>query len=56
MNVDEWTSVEERKRLLGILKEGGPEALMKELKKVRAGYIVPPAGPQRLIGVSQWKK
>ena len=43
MNVDEWTSVEERKRLLGIFKEGGSEALMKELRKMKAGYIVPPA-------------
>jgi hypothetical protein len=43
MNVDEWTSVEERKRLLGIFKEGGSEALMKALHKPRVGYIVPPA-------------
>jgi hypothetical protein len=43
MNVDKWTSVEERRRLLGIFKEGGSEALMKALHKVRAGYIVPPA-------------
>jgi hypothetical protein len=43
MNVDEWTSVEERKRLLDVFKEGGSEALMKELRKMKAGYIVPPA-------------
>lgn len=43
MNVEKWTSVEERKRLLGVFKEGGSEALMKELRKQRAGYIVPPA-------------
>lgn len=43
MNVDEWTSVEERKRLLGVFKEGGSEALMKELRKMKAGHIVPPA-------------
>jgi hypothetical protein len=43
MNVDEWTSVEERTRLLGVFKEGGSEALMKELRKRKAGYIVPPA-------------
>jgi hypothetical protein len=43
MNVDEWTSVEERKRLLTVFKEGGNEALMKELRKMKAGYIVPPA-------------
>jgi hypothetical protein len=43
MNVDEWTSVEERKRLIVVFKEGGSEALMKELRKMKAGYIVPPA-------------
>jgi hypothetical protein len=43
MNVDEWTSVEERRRLLTVFKEGGSEALMKELRKMKAGYIVPPA-------------
>lgn len=43
MNVDEWTSIEERKRLVDIFKEGGSEALMKELRKTKAGYIVPPA-------------
>jgi hypothetical protein len=43
MNVDEWTSVEERQRLLTVFKEGGSEALMKELRKAKAGYIVPPA-------------
>ena len=43
MNVDEWTSVEERKRLLVVFKEGGSEALMKELRKMKAGYISPPA-------------
>src|SRR5512139_4007887 len=43
MNVDEWTSVEERKRLLAVFKEGGSEALMKELRKMKAGYITPPA-------------
>ncbi len=43
MNVDQWTSVEERRRLLAIFKEGGSEALMKELRKMKAGYIVPPA-------------
>lgn len=42
INVEEWTSVEERKRLLTVFKEGGDEALMKELRKMRAGYIVPP--------------
>ena len=43
MNVDQWTSVEERKRLLTVFKEGGNDALMKELRKMKAGYIVPPA-------------
>ncbi len=43
MNVDQWTSLEERKRLVAIFKEGGSEALMKELRKMKAGYIVPPA-------------
>ena len=43
MNVEEWTGVEERMRLLTVFKEGGDEALMKELRKMKAGYIVPPA-------------
>jgi hypothetical protein len=43
MNVDEWTSVEERRRLLAVFKEGGSEALMKDLRKMKAGYITPPA-------------
>lgn len=43
MNVDQWTSPEERKRLLTVFKEGGSDALMKELRKMKAGYIVPPA-------------
>ncbi len=47
MNVDEWTSLEERKRLITVFKEGGPEALMKELRKTKAGYIVPPAFARR---------
>jgi hypothetical protein len=40
--VEQWTSVEERQRLLGVFKQGGSEALMKELRKQKAGYIVPP--------------
>lgn len=40
--VEQWTSVEERQRLLGVFKGGGSEALMKELRKQKAGYIVPP--------------
>jgi len=43
MNVEQYTSVEERKRLLTIFKESGAEALMKELRKMKAGYITPPA-------------
>jgi hypothetical protein len=43
MNVDEWTSVEERQRLITVFKEGGSDALMKELRKAKAGYITPPA-------------
>jgi hypothetical protein len=43
MNVERWTSVEERQRLLAVFKQGGSEALMKELRKQKAGYIVPPA-------------
>jgi hypothetical protein len=43
MNVDEWTSVEERKRLVTVFREGGSEALMKELRKMKAGYISPPS-------------
>jgi hypothetical protein len=45
--VDQWTSVEERERLLGVFKQGGSEALMTELRKQKAGYIVPPP-------VSRW--
>ena len=43
MTVEEWTSVEERQRLLTVFKESGSEALMKELRKMKAGFIVPPA-------------
>ena len=43
MNVDQWTSLEERKRLIGVFTEGGSEALMKELRKMKAGFISPPA-------------
>jgi hypothetical protein len=43
MNVEKWTSADERKRLLTVFKEGGSDALMKELRKMKAGYILPPA-------------
>ncbi len=42
MNVDAWTGVEERMRLVAVFKESGSPALMKELRKMKAGYIVPP--------------
>jgi hypothetical protein len=42
MNIDRFTPVEERKRLLTVLKESGKDALLKEMRKLRAGYIVPP--------------
>jgi hypothetical protein len=45
--VEQWTSVEERQRLLEVFKTGGSEALMDELRKQKAGYIVPPP-------VSRW--
>jgi len=47
MNIDQWTSVEDRKRLLGVLKEQGKDALLKELRKMKAGYIVPPRFAQQ---------
>lgn len=43
MNIDEWTPVEDRKRVLVALKEGGEAAALKELEKMKAGYVVPPA-------------
>jgi len=43
MNVEKWTSVEERKRLIAVFKDGGSDALMKELRKMKAGYILPPS-------------
>jgi hypothetical protein len=43
MNIDEWTPVEDRKRVLVALKEGGEDAALKELEKMKAGYVVPPA-------------
>jgi hypothetical protein len=43
MNIDRWTPVEERKRLLTVFKEAGKKALLKELHKQRAGFIVPPS-------------
>lgn len=42
LNVDKWTSLEERKNLVDELKEGGEDAVLKSLEKMKAGYIVPP--------------
>jgi hypothetical protein len=42
MNIDHWTSLEVRKELLATFKEGGEKALIKALRKMKAGYIVPP--------------
>lgn len=43
MTIDEWTPAEDRKRVLVALKEGGEDAALKELEKMKAGYVVPPA-------------
>jgi hypothetical protein len=44
-HVERWTSDEDGERLKGILKEGGPDALLREFQKgkTRAGYVVSPA-------------
>ncbi len=42
INVEKWTSAEERERLIKVLKDQGKDALLKELRKMRAGYILPP--------------
>jgi hypothetical protein len=43
--VERWTSDEDGERLNTILKEGGPDALLREFQKgrTRAGYVVSPA-------------
>lgn len=43
--IESWTSEEDGERLQAILKEGGPDALLREFQKgkTRAGYIVSPA-------------
>ncbi len=43
ITVEKWTSPEEVNQLLGILKSQGKEALLKELRSRRAGFIRPPA-------------
>jgi len=44
-HVERWTSDEDGERLKAILKEGGPDALLREFQKgkTRAGYVVSPA-------------
>jgi len=43
INVEEWTSLEDRHRLVTELKEGGEDAVLKSVEKMKAGYILPPA-------------
>jgi hypothetical protein len=43
MNIDAWTPPEDRQRVLVALKEGGEDAALEELEKMRAGFIIPPA-------------
>jgi hypothetical protein len=43
INVEEWTSAEDRQNLLTQLKEGGEKAVLKAVEKMKAGYILPPA-------------
>jgi len=47
MNIDEWTPVEDRQRVLVALKEGGEDAALKELEKMKAGYVIPPPFAQQ---------
>ncbi|HVO52717.1 MAG TPA: hypothetical protein VMV60_17110 [Thermoanaerobaculia bacterium] len=47
ITVEKWTSPEEANALLGILKTQGKEALLKELRSRKAGFIRPPA-------ISRW--
>jgi hypothetical protein len=48
-HVESWTSEEDGRRLEAILKEGGPDALLREFQKgkTRAGYIVSPVIAQQ---------
>jgi hypothetical protein len=47
-HVENWTTEEDGERLKAILKESGPEALLREFRKgkTRAGYVVSPAFAQ----------
>jgi hypothetical protein len=47
INVEQWTSVEDRQNLVTQLKEGGEEAVLKAAEKMKAGYILPPAWAQQ---------
>ena len=44
-HVESWTTEEEGERLQAILKESGPEGLLREFQKgkTRAGYVLSPA-------------
>jgi hypothetical protein len=44
-HVERWTTEEDGERLKAILKEGGPDALLREFQKgkTRAGYVLSPA-------------
>jgi len=43
INVDEWTPVDVRKELVTTLKEGGEDAVLKAIERMKAGYILPPS-------------
>ncbi len=43
ITVEKWTTPEEAQQLLAVLKNQGKEALLKELRARRAGFIRPPA-------------
>jgi hypothetical protein len=42
MNVEKWTPPQDIEHVLVDLKEGGQEAALKDLQKMKAGYIIPP--------------
>jgi len=39
MIVEHWTTVEETQKLRQAFDEGGPDALLKEVRKMRAGRV-----------------